>query len=196
MKKEVRLQTSSTSTTRKWHDPNTPGRSRRRSISAALCTANGEFLVGRTEFYHAAVLSCVSPWFDCWHLKRSAAFVGDWTGYHWLCPVLFLDPRGHWQSQWHTNCTERGSTFAPSAFLLLGSKERNAEAAKSQRAAEFLRFVVLVACHAEAVIDGLRGRLPDAPKMLSTFECPNGALDQPGINAEVVVNLRDELVLA
>ncbi len=50
-----------------------------------LCTANVEFLVGRREFYHAAVLSCVSPWFDCWHLKRSAAFVPNWTGCHWLC---------------------------------------------------------------------------------------------------------------
>ena len=49
--------------------------------ACVLCTANGEFLVGRSEFYHAAGLSCVSTRFDCWHLEtqRSLRRRLDWV---------------------------------------------------------------------------------------------------------------------
>ncbi len=72
--------------------------------SAALCAANGGFLVGRSEFYHAAGLSCVSTRFDSWHLEIQRSLRRQLDCVPLALPVLFLDPRGHWQSQWHTEC--------------------------------------------------------------------------------------------
>jgi hypothetical protein len=75
------------------------------------CTANGEFLVGWSESYHAAGLSCGSTWFDDWHFETERSFRRRLYWVPLALPVFFLDPRGHWQSQWHTPCAECGSTL-------------------------------------------------------------------------------------
>ena len=82
--------------------------------SAALCTANGEFLVGASDFYSAAESSCASTWFDCWHFDPQRSLRRQLDCVPLALPVLPSTqedtgkasgtPTAHWQSQWHTNC--------------------------------------------------------------------------------------------
>ena len=79
------------------------------NASAALCTANGEFLVGASEFYYASGLRCAPTWLYCWHFDVRHILSQQPHCVPLAMPVLFLDSRGHWQSPWHTHCAECGS---------------------------------------------------------------------------------------